>query len=917
MSSTDAAGASAPVLFSWTFGRAEFDEARRELRVGGAVAEIEPRPLDILACLLRHAGETVTKEELFEAVWGHGHLSETVLTNAVGKLRRVLGDEEQVQLVTLRGVGYRLAVPVVRKAIAGPQDAPPSLRAGDAMPGREHWRLQRALGISLGVEVWLARHAKTGELRVYKCSPDGRRLHSLKREATLYRLLRQSLGDHPGFAAVIDWNFDSPPYFLECAYGGLSLPEWLQSLPPAQAPDPEQRVELLARIADIVADAHSVGVLHKDLKPANVLIYQAEDGVWKPRLTDFGSSVLDQPERLEEYGITRLGFTVDEAARPDSRSGTPLYLAPELLGGAAPSVRSDIYALGVMLYQFALGDLRRPFAPGWESEVQDELLREDIALAADGQSARRLASATELAQRLRTRPQRRQARAEARAAEQRTRAIEQALQRARARRPLTIAVIVSLALGVAASLWFYRQAAAARDQARSQLLLAEQVQSFVNGDLLAAANPNVAGSENLTVRAAIDRAAGQIDRQFAKTPAAAAAMQLTVGDAYHALGDNAHAGDAYRRAMTHAAASGLGGARTALVARFDLAGDLAFQGKYDEAKGLLDQLNPGQRRALAADPILRLREFGAELRLKLAQNDDAHAVTFGDEALALIAQLHNSDPQALAAEGDLEFQIRQLAVDAADYALQREKAEALDRALIADLTAARGPNHPLTLLARELLVYILTDEGRLDDTERLLPDLVRDAEAVLSEGNPTRLNIVQSQADLLSARHRYVDAVVFRRQYEQAVTSKFGLKNPNTITAKEYLGRDLANAGDHAAAVAKLHEALDLSNGLLGKDDSSTQHIMTALIDVELNAENAQEAGPMLDGLNRKALADIDPVAASQSWFDYQNGRVARLRGDAKAAELFQAALKELPADKDFQDLGDRIRSEVDPGKAH
>src|SRR2546429_7883258 len=62
--------------------------------------------------------------------------------------------------------------------------------------------------------------------------------------------------------------------------------------------------------------------------------------------------------------------------------------------------RSDVYALGVMLYQLAIGDFRKPILPGWEAGIEDPLIREDIADAACGDSARRLASAAELAERL-------------------------------------------------------------------------------------------------------------------------------------------------------------------------------------------------------------------------------------------------------------------------------------------------------------------------------------------------------------------------------------------------------------------------------------------------------------------------------------------------------------------------------------
>src|SRR5579859_865397 len=96
----------------WTFGAVCFDERRWELRVGSQLVEIEPRPLEILLCLLRHSGETVTREELLLAVWGHPHLSENTLSNAIAKLRKAIGDPDQTAIVTVHKIGYRLSAAV-------------------------------------------------------------------------------------------------------------------------------------------------------------------------------------------------------------------------------------------------------------------------------------------------------------------------------------------------------------------------------------------------------------------------------------------------------------------------------------------------------------------------------------------------------------------------------------------------------------------------------------------------------------------------------------------------------------------------------------------------------------------------------------------------------------------------------------
>lgn len=95
----------------WTFGECEFDELSGELRVKGATAELEAKPLEVLHQLLLRPQDVVSKEELLQAVWPGVLVVDASLANAVSKLRRVLGDQEGV-IKTVPRVGYRLAVPV-------------------------------------------------------------------------------------------------------------------------------------------------------------------------------------------------------------------------------------------------------------------------------------------------------------------------------------------------------------------------------------------------------------------------------------------------------------------------------------------------------------------------------------------------------------------------------------------------------------------------------------------------------------------------------------------------------------------------------------------------------------------------------------------------------------------------------------
>lgn len=517
----------------WRFSKAEFDERSWTLRVEDREVDLEPRPLEILAYLLRHAGEVVTKEELLDEVWGRSSetISDKVLTNAVGKLRRALGDEQDAIIATVHRRGYRL-VAAVSRVVVGRRVLPQlALNPGDAVPHRPQWRLLEAIDTTARAEVWLGEHAKTRERRVFKFSPDAARLSSLKREVTLSRVLRESLGDRSEFVRVLEWNFEEAPYFIECEYGGRDWNKWAEAQGGLGAVPLEQRLSLFVSAAAAIGAAHGVGVLHKDIKPANLLVMETGEAAPQVRVTDFGSGRLLAPGRLEQLGITQLGFTQTQALSGDSLTGTALYLAPELLAGQAPTQASDVYALGVLLYQLVVADFRRPLSSGWEREIAEELLQEDIAIAAAGDASLRLDSARALAQRVAQLPTRRVERAAA--IRQRESALEAAavLQRARQRRPWVLAAGMALTVGLGFSIYF-------QVQAKHQAQRAWAINRFLQDDVIGAANPSRSGRTNVTVLEALQSAEPNIDLHLADQPALAAEVRLNLAHAYQNL--NAH-----------------------------------------------------------------------------------------------------------------------------------------------------------------------------------------------------------------------------------------------------------------------------------------------------------------------------------------------------------------------------------------
>jgi eukaryotic-like serine/threonine-protein kinase len=129
----------------YRFGPFELQVDRHELLRDRTPLQIEPKPLEVLAELVRHAGELVTKTELMESVWADRVVTESVIARCIKKLRVALDDESQTLICTVHGYGYRFAGKVVcvqdesATAVEGAAAAPP--RAGDVPPSRPNWRL--------------------------------------------------------------------------------------------------------------------------------------------------------------------------------------------------------------------------------------------------------------------------------------------------------------------------------------------------------------------------------------------------------------------------------------------------------------------------------------------------------------------------------------------------------------------------------------------------------------------------------------------------------------------------------------------------------------------------------------------------------------------------------------------------------
>ncbi|MFI5457745.1 MAG: DUF4062 domain-containing protein [Isosphaerales bacterium] len=239
------------------------------------------------------------------------------------------------------------------------------------IPRRRGWFIERKLGEGGFGEVWIARHEKTRELRVFKFCFDAARLTSFKRELTLFRLLRDALGNRQDIARLLEVKLDQAPFYLESEYvEGGNLREWSEAGNRLAGLPLDERLRVMAAIARAVAAAHSVGIIHKDLKPSNIFMRLGSGESWQPVLADFGIGAVADRSLLVKRDITDAGFTPSLPEPGSSRAGTGMYQPPEASLDRVATVQGDVYALGVMLFQIIVGDFDQPLAVGWEQRLE-------------------------------------------------------------------------------------------------------------------------------------------------------------------------------------------------------------------------------------------------------------------------------------------------------------------------------------------------------------------------------------------------------------------------------------------------------------------------------------------------------------------------------------------------------------------
>jgi tetratricopeptide (TPR) repeat protein len=604
-----------------------------------------------------------------------------------------------------------------------PPEVPPVSERPGSVIGR--YKLLEEIGEGGFGRVFMAEqtapvHRKVA-LKIIKAGMDTREV------IARFEAERQALAlmDHPNIAHVLDAGATDTgrPYIVMELVRGIPLTAYCDQ----QRLSTGERLRLFMQVCAAVQHAHQKGIIHRDLKPSNILI-TLRDGAAVPKVIDFGVAKALGQQLTEKTLFTAFQQMV----------GTPAYMSPEqaALSGVDVDTRSDIYSLGVLLYELLTGvtpfdpnTLRKAaldeicrviketeppkpstrlmeLARGQRSEVSSQKWKEvhgDLDWIAmkclEKDRARRYETASNLAQDIERHLHHEPVTAAAPGTSYR---VGKFVRRHRFGIAVASALVALLVAGAVVSTWQAVRATRAEKEARTMAAFLE--------DMLSSLKPEEAkGKDTTLLRQMLDRAAARVDTEPKEQPLIEAGLRRTLGEAYLALGDYSTAEPMFRRALE-----------------------------------------------------VRERMLGKE-------NRDT------------IISVHNL-ALLLEAKGDY----------AGAESLYRRTLEVQERTL--------GKEHPDTLVNINNLAVILQNKGDYPGAEPLFRRALEVSARTLGKEHPNTLVIVNNLARLLQDTGDYAGAKSLFRRALEVTERTLGKEHPDTLATVDNLARLLDVKGDHAGA---------------------------------------------------------------------------------------------------------------------
>jgi tetratricopeptide (TPR) repeat protein/tRNA A-37 threonylcarbamoyl transferase component Bud32 len=576
--------------------------------------------------------------------------------------------------------------------------------------------------------------------------------------------------------------------------------------------DPLELQKLLGafvHVCQAIGYAHSRGVIHRDLKPDNVVL----GGFGEVIVLDWGlARMVDRPDDdAPEVNLSAEATTRETVGTV----GTPAYMAPEQAEGRHDLVdtRTDVYGLGAILFETLTG--RPPVDGETTAEVLQRVASGSIpgARAVEPTVPRALDAVC--------------SRAMARSRSDRyatALALAEDVQRwtagepvsawrepwtVRARRwtarhrPLVagaaaLLATTAVALAVGAVLLSRANARIAASAAK-----AEAINDFLINEMLAQAAPeNNVRAREMTVVELLDRSAAKVGAAFGHQPEVEAAIREAIGQAYLSLGEYGKGEPHLRRALDlRRRVLGADHGDT-LKTTNDLALLLHDSGRLTDAGRLFGDLLATYRRVLGPehpDTLTSMNNLGLLFR-DLGRRADAERLF--REALAVRLRTQGADhPDTLVVMGNLALLLDDLG--------RLPDAEAFNRRVLEISRRVRGADHPKTLTSMNNLAHLYQRLGRLEDAERLNREALEIRRRVLGFDHPDTLFSMSNLAAVLRELGRTGEAEKLGRDTLEARRRVLGADHPDTLTSMNDLGLIYQKLGRTDEAERLLRQTLE------------------------------------------------------------------------------------------------------------
>jgi len=699
-------------------------------------------------------------------------------------------------------------------------DRPPAVAEPGAQVGP--YRLVREIGRGgMGV-VYLAARADGQFERDVALKLLPRAFESTRRVAR-FRAERQILASltHPSIAGLLDGGVtDTGRPFLVMEYvDGVPITDYCAT----HGCTVETRLRLMQQVCAAVQHAHRRLVVHRDLKPGNILVAETPEGP-QVKLLDFGIAKLldEEAERLH----TRTG----------ERMLTPQYAAPEQVRGEAITTATDVYQLGVLAYELLAGE--RPFSLEGKSltEIEQAILNVDpdppsttAQTRDDGtvSQARNLRGDldTIVLKALRKEPERRYGSVEAfqddvgryldgKPILARPTTLTYRVRKFVTRNPASVAasgLVVLLLIAYVSTVTVQNQRIAAeRDRARVEARTSAAVTDYLV-DLFEANDPVESAGDTLTAPELLARGVERADR-LTEEPKVHTQLLRTMGRAYRSLGD-------------------LNTADSLLQAAFTTSRDRLGRRSLESAltAASIASVRNGQGRFADADSLLTYA-------IDILEDEPEH-MQDRVEALVLLGDIQQEDGRYKEAEATLQQAIELAQRDlpepdlvlagamnnlAVVYGKQRrlEKAEALFRKSLEIERGLEGIGELRLASTMTSLAVAHLHQKEHAEAEALLRDVLAVQREQLPPRHPKLLPTMNNLAVCLEQMGAYDEAMSFYRETLTLARSVYGEVHPAVASTLSNVASLNARRGNHAEAEAIYRQVLDLDRQILPEGHS-------------------------------------------------------------------------------------------------